>query len=254
MKRLAIAGAVALSVGLAGCAPARPLTIFAAASLTDAFENLAAAYTEEAGTEIALSFDASSALRTQIIEGAPADLFASADPSNAEQIVDAGLADGDARAFAANALTVVAPAGEGAVVASWTDLARADLRIVAAGEEVPISRYAAELVANLASDRSAPQGFAAAYEANVVSHEDNVRAVLTKVEEGEGDAAIVYRTDALSSDAVRMIPVPETANVATTYAFVVMDDAAPEARAFADWLVGPTAQAILEAHGFLPAP
>ena len=252
MKRLALA--VVVIVALAGCASPRSVTIFAAASLTDAFEDLAAAYTEATGTEIALAFDASSALRTQIIEGAPADLFASADTGNAEQVVDAGLADGAARAFAANALTIVVPDEEGGPVDSWEDLARDDLRIVAAGEDVPISRYAAELVANLASDDRAPAGFAEAYEANIVSHEDNVRAVLTKIEEGEGDAAIVYRTDALSSDAVRMISAPETANVATTYAFVIVEDAAPETTAFADWLVGPEEQAILEEHGFLPAP
>lgn len=252
MRRLAIAAAVV--IGLAGCAPDRSLTIFAAASLTDAFEDLSAAYTEETGTPIALSFDGSSALRTQILEGAPADLFASADPANAERIVDAGLADGDARPFAQNALTIVVPADGDGGVETWQDLAVDGVRIVAAGEDVPISRYATELVANLAADPAAPPGFAQMYEANVVSREDNVRAVLAKVEAGEGDAAIVYRTDALGSDAVRELGIPATANVATTYAFVVLKDAAPEARDFAEWLIGSAAQAILAQHGLLPAP
>jgi molybdate transport system substrate-binding protein len=252
MRRRAIAAVAAFS--LAACASTEPLTVFAAASLTDAFEDLAATYTQETGVAIALSFDASSALRTQIIEGAPADLFASADTANAQQVVDAGLAVGAARPFAANALIIVAPADAGASVDSWEDLAEPRIRIVAAGEDVPITRYATDLVANLAADPEAPDGFAEAYAANVVSREDNVRAVLTKIEEGEGDAAIVYRTDALSSDGVTVIAVPEEANVATGYAFVIVDGAASEVTQFAEWLTGSDAQAILEDHGFLPAP
>ena len=238
---------------LVGCqaATSDELTVYAAASLTDAFEELAAAYTDETGVTVVLSFDASSALRAQITEGAPADVFASADLVNAQALVDEGLTDGDLAVFARNALTIVTPADADGVD-DWTDLATPGLRIIAAGEDVPITRYADELVANLASQTDAPAGFADAYAANIVSREDNVRAVLTKIELGEGDAAIVYETDAASSEAVTVVEVPEDANVLAEYAVVTVADAAPGAADFAAWLLEETAQEILASHGFRP--
>ena len=250
MKRvLALLGVAAL-VGCQG-ATSDELTVYAAASLTDAFEELGAAYADETGVSVVLSFDASSALRTQITEGAPADVFASADLANVQALADEGLTDGDPAVFARNALTIVTPAdGDGAD--DWTDLATPGLRIVAAGEDVPITGYADELVANLAAHTDAPSGFADAYAANIVSREDNVRAVLTKIELGEGDAAIVYETDAASSDAVSVIAVPEDANVLAEYAVVTVANAAPGAADFAAWLLEETAQEILVSHGFRP--
>jgi molybdate transport system substrate-binding protein len=251
----ALVGAVVL---LVGCAATQPqdasLAVYAAASLRDAFEELAAAYTDEAEAAIVLSFDASSALRAQIEEGAPADVFASADVVNAQTLVDGGLTDGGAQVFAANALAIVVPADNPAGIASWADLAQPGLRIVAAGDNVPITRYAAELVANLAADPGAPVGFADAYAANVVSREDNVRSVLAKIEIGEGDAAIVYETDATASDDVTTIAVPDEANVEAEYAVVAMADASSHAQAFVRWLLGDAAQAILAQHGFRPPP
>ena len=208
MKRLFAAFAAVALVGCQG-ATSDDLTVYAAASLTDAFEELGAAYTEETGATVVFSFDASSALRAQITEGAPADVFASADLVNAQALVDEGMTDGDLAVFTRNALTIVTPA-DADDVGEWTDLATPGLRIIAAGEDVPITGYADELVANLEAQPDAPAGFADAYAANVVSREDNVRAVLTKIELGEGDAAIVYETDATSSDAVTAVAVPRT--------------------------------------------
>ena len=219
--------------------------------MTDAFEELGAAYTDETGVAVVLSFDASSALRAQITEGAPADIFASADLANAQALADEGLTDGELAVFARNALAIVAPA-DAEDVDDWTDLASPGLRIIAAGEDVPITQYAEELVSNLASQTDAPAGFADAYAANVVSREDNVRAVLAKVEVGEGDAAIVYETDAASSEAVGVVPVPEDANVLAEYAVVTVADAAAGAADFTAWLLAETAQEILASHGFRP--
>ena len=199
---------------LAGCAQSasdsgtESITVYAAASLQDAFEAAAAAYEEETGVEIVLSFDASSALRTQISEGAPADLFASADTANPQQLVDAGLTDGDARIFAANGLAIVVPADGTGGVHWWQGMADPGVRVIAAGEDVPITGYATELVEALAALPEAPDGFAAVYRSNIVSREDNVRAVLAKIEAGEGDVAIVYETDAASTDAATTIPFP----------------------------------------------
>lgn len=242
---------------LAACA-AQPapsqtsVTVFAAASLRDTFEDLAAAYTDEHAVAVVLSFDASSALRAQIEEGAPADVFASADLVNAQALVDAEHTDGPARIFAANALTVVVPGDNPTGIDRWSTLARPGIRIIAAGEEVPITRYAQELVENLAAHPDAPDGFAAGYAANIVSREDNARAILAKIEVGEGDAAVVYETDARSSANVGTIGVPEDANVEAEYAVVAFAGADSGGEQFATWLLSDEAQAILADHGFRP--
>ncbi len=133
------------------------------------------------------------------------------------------------------------------------DLATAGVQIIAAGPEVPITGYVADVVANLAALPDYPAGFADAYAANVVSEEDNVRGVMTKIELGEGDAGFVYQTDAQASSEVLDIPIPEEANVHAVYAGCVIADSdhLTEAAAFLDWLAGPDGQAILAEYGFV---
>ena len=238
-------------------AGAAELTIYGAASLKSALEAAKTAYeAANPGTSLTVSTDSSAALATQIEQGAPADVFLSADTSNPKKLVDAGLADGGAVDFAGNALTVIVPTDDPAGIASPTDLATVGVRIIAAGEEVPITRYATELIQNLAGEPGYPAGYAAAYAANIVTREDNVKAVVAKIELGEGDAGIVYVTDAAASDAVGVIDLPPSANVPATYAGVVVRASAhPEAaRAFLAWLAGPDGQAILSTFGFLPPP
>jgi len=248
--------ALALVVVLAACSGAsasgsssRTLTVFAAASLQDSFEEIASAYEGETGVVIALSFDASSALRAQISEGADVDLFASADRSNPEQLSEDGETEGDPVVFAGNGLAIVAPA-DGSGIETWQELGEPGTRVVAAGDDVPINAYAAELIDALSTQADAPEGFAAAYEENIVSREDNVRGVLAKVEVGEGEGAVVYETDAGSSEDIRTIEFPPEANVVAEYAYVILKDADPATHAFADWLTGPDGQAILEQFGF----
>jgi molybdate transport system substrate-binding protein len=155
-------------------------------------------------------------------------------------------------------LALVVPTGNPAGIASPFDLARPGVRLVAAGATVPITEYAAQMVGILAGLPGAPRDFAAAVEASVVSREDNARAVLAKIELGEGDAAIVYATDATAAgDAVELIPLPEAAKVPVTYAAVVLRDAPhPQAAArFLAWLAGAEGQAVLARFGFtVPAP
>lgn len=243
-------------------APADPadlpdLTVFAAASLTNAFEDLAEPWSaSHPGSELILSFDSSSALRAQIEEGAPADVFASADTRNAQLLVDACLAPGPTTAFAGNALVIVVPAGNPAGIGSAADLARSGVRVVTALPDVPITRYTTEVVANLAALPDFPADFVEAVTANTVSEEDNVRAVLAKIELGEGDAAMVYLTDAASSDGVETVAIPDEANVPATYAAVSVGESAQPALAaeFLAFLAGPEGQAVLESYGFLPVP
>ena len=231
------------------------LTIYAAASLNTAMSRVASAY-PEAGPSVTLviSTDSSAALETKIEQGAPADVFLSADTANPQKLVAAGLTVGTrVTPFAGNLLTVIVPADNPAHLASPADLARKGVKVIAAGDAVPISTYAARLVANLASLPGYPPGFAAGYAANVVSKEDNVAAVVAKIALGEGDAAIVYRTDAMASSAVRPIPVPADANIPATYGGVVLRSSAETAAAsaFLGWLAGPDGRAILAGLGFL---
>jgi molybdate transport system substrate-binding protein len=155
-----------------------------------------------------------------------------------------------------NELTVIVPTANQAGIASPKDLARPGITVIAAGDEVPITRYATQLVGNLAMERGYPAGFAAAYAANVASREDNVKAVVAKIELGEGDAGIVYVTDAVASDKVATIGVPASANVPATYDGVVVRGStnAAGATAFLAWLAGQEGQAILAELGFLPPP
>ncbi len=216
--------------------PVIELTIFGAASLRPVLDAVGPAYeAAHPGVGLVIATDSSAALATQIEQGAPADVFLSADTTNAQRLVEGGFAAGAAAVFAANVLAVIVPAGNPAGLRTPADLARPGVKVIAAGDEVPITTYAAQLVASLARLPGYPPGFEAAYAANVVSREDNVRAVAAKVELGEGDAGIVYVTDA-------------------AYAGVVVgaSDHVEAARAFLDWMIGSDGQAVLASFGFRP--
>jgi molybdate transport system substrate-binding protein len=237
--------------------PGSTLTIFGAASLRAALDEVESAYeATHPGTTLTVSTDSSAALETQIEQGAPADVFLSADTTNPQKLVDAGLAAGEPVNFAGNRLTIIVPAGNPGGIRSPADLANNGLRIIAAGDEVPITRYAMQLVDNVAAGGGAPAGFAAAYAANLASKEDSVAGVVSKIELGEGDAGVVYVTDAVAAEGVVSIDVPDSVNVTATYAGVVVG-ASPNleaATAFLDWLAGPDGQAVLSELGFLPPP
>jgi molybdate transport system substrate-binding protein len=251
---LAVAACAAATGGSPGGGAAAQLTIYGAASLRDVLARVKTAYEAgNPGVVLLISTDSSAALETQIEQGAPADVFLSADTANAAKLVDGGFAAGSAVDFAGNLLTIIVPQGNAAAVGSPVDLARPGLKVVAAGKEVPITKYADQLVANLAAQPGYPADFEAAYAANVVSREDNVGAVVAKIELGEGDAAIVYRTDAMASAKVEPIAVPAAANVPATYAGVVVRASGQPgpARAFLDWLAGPDGQTVLAGFGFV---
>ncbi len=239
-------------------APAKTeLTIYGAASLKSALKSLKAAYEAAVpGTTLTIATDSSATLRAQIEQGAPADLFLSADQTNPETLVEAGLTDGPALDFAGNTLTIIVPkVGPATAAIAWpADLAKPGMKIVAAGAEVPVTHYADQVIAKLAALPGYPHGFASAYAANVVSKEQNVKAVVAKIELGEGDAAIVYATDATASDKVNLVPIPPQANVLAIYAGVVIKGSAqaPAAHAFLEWLAGPIGGAILTDAGFVP--
>lgn len=248
-----------MALVVAGCAVGNPdrveLTIFGAASLKGALEAAKTAYEAAVpGTALTLSTDSSSTLATQIEQGAPADVFLSADTANPARLADGGFASGDPVPFATNELTIIVPSGNPGHVRTPADLARPGVRVIAAGDEVPITKYAQQLVDNLALEPGYPAGFAAAYAANIASREDNVKAIVAKIELGEGDAGIVYVTDAKTSTKVTGVGVPDAANVPATYAGVVVDASTNRdaAERFLDWVAGLDGQSILASFGFQP--
>ena len=262
MKALAVLVVVVSTIaGCAGAAAApspsaaTSVTVFGAASLKAVLNDVKTAYeASHTGTTLAISTDSSATLEMQIEQGAPADVFVSADTTNPKKLVDKGLASGAAVDFAGNSLTVIVPGSNPADIRTPADLADEGVQIIAAGDGVPITKYASQLVANLAKQPDYPDDFATRYAANVASKEDNVAAVVAKIELGEGDAAIVYLTDAKQSTKVTTIAVPDEANVPATYAGVVVkaSKSTGAATTFLSWLAGPEGQAILAKFGFLP--
>jgi molybdate transport system substrate-binding protein len=215
------------------------------------------------GVDVRSSYAGSQTLRIQIENGAAADVFASADPAHVASLESAGLVRG-ARPFAYNELALIVPRDNPAGIGSFWDLPRAE-RIVIGAETVPIGRYTRELLARASARASVPaaegNGLAAArvsasfdqaVMSHVVSQEANVRQVRAKVELGEADAAIVYKTDAVSSARVRIVPIPEELNVRAEYVVAVLTRAA-HARRAEDWvayLLSDQGRAALGRHGF----
>jgi molybdate transport system substrate-binding protein len=231
------------------------LTIYGAASLKGVLDKVKAAYeTANPGSTLTISTDSSATLETQIEQGAPADVFLSADTTNPKKLVDKGLVAGAAVTFAGNKLTVIVPTANPAGIKSPADLAKIGVKIIAAGGEVPITKYAKQLVDNLAKETGYPADITARYTASIASKEDNVKAVVAKIELGEGDAGIVYVTDAKASTKVTTVDVPPSANVPATYAGVAVKASknTAAAQAFLTWFAGPDGQAILGSFGFLP--
>lgn len=232
------------------------LTVYAASSLKRALDAAASAYRLVApDVTLVIATGSSTALRTQIEAGARADLFLGAEAKNAAALFESGNAEGEPVAFAANSLTLAVPQANPLGLTSPTDLARPGVRIIAAGEGVPITHFADAIVAILDDLPDYPAGYAASYAENVVSREDDAAAVTGKLVIGEGDAAFVYASDALANG-LPTLPLPDAANVAAAYVGVVVAGAphGAEAMAFLDWLRGPDGQAIFTRLGFDPVP
>jgi molybdate transport system substrate-binding protein len=242
-----LAGLLLLSA--CGTGGRQDVNVYAAASLQDVLGKLITTY-ESAHADVHLvpALDATSTLRTQIEEGAPADVFLAADTTSPAALHDAGKG-GLPVTFAGNVVTMVVPKSNPAGIGDWTDLLKPGISIIAAGETVPITKYAERTIANLAALPEAPEGAAARLDAAIVSREDNVRAVLTKIEAGEGDAAFVYVTDATSTQEVSQVALPDGAAAKATYDGAVIGDSAA-GKAFLDWLLTPEAQAIFTDFGF----
>lgn len=244
-----------LAYVLAACSPgpSRHLTVFAASSLTQAFEELGAEFEEERpGLQVRLNFAGSATLATQLTEGAPADLFASADEAQMRSLQAAGLVVDRPQEFAGNRLVLIVPADNPANIQAVDDLARPGMRLLLAAPGVPIREYSDRLMAQLGD-----ADFQQAVYANLASEEENVRVVLSKVALGEADAGIVYASDLLGeqSDRILSIEIPEEAQVLASYPIAPLAESsqAELAAEFVAFVLSPRGQSILAKWGFSPA-
>jgi len=224
-------------------ARAENLTVFAAASLTDAFRTIGKDFeAAHPGTRVEFNFAGSSTLVRQIIEGAPADVFASADEENMKKAIDAGDVAGKPQTFTRNRLAIVVPHGNPKHVTGLADLGRAGMTVALAAPEVPVGRYATQAFTKAGVAR--PQA----------SSEVDVKAVLTRVAMGEADAGVVYTTDVIAGgDRVEAVTIPEAHNVIASYPIAILKSApnAAGARAFVDYVLSAAGQRVLERSGFI---
>jgi molybdate transport system substrate-binding protein len=232
------------------------LTVYAAASLTDAFQEIGDAFdAAHAGVHTEFNFAGSPTLRTQLEQGAEADALAVADQPNMQAAVDKKLVDDTGSIFARNKLTIIVPKGNPGGVTAPKDLAKPGLKLVLAQADVPVGKYARESIAKMAADASFGASFSDDALANVVSNEPNVKSVVTKVQLGEADAGIVYTTDVTEGVAgdIETIAIPDAFNVFASYPIAVLAEAkhTAAARALIDYVLSDAGQTILKKYGFL---
>ena len=234
------------------------LTVFAAASLTDAFNDIQRAFEDEhPGVAVTFNFGGSQQLVTQLVQGARADVFASANQAQMHDAREEGVIDGEPQIFTRNRLAVIVPADNPAGIATSRDLAQPGVKLVIANEAVPVGRYTLEVLDTLSADPAYGSDFRSEVEANIVSLEDNVRQVVSKIALGEADAGVVYVTDVTSDveQDVTLIPIQDPFNVIAEYPIARVEGGnAGLADAFIDFVLSDAGQQILMDHGFAELP
>lgn len=258
LAALAILPACACAARAApGGASTGTLRVFAAASLSDAFAEIARRFElAHPGTSVRLNLAGSQQLAIQIEQGAAADVFASADTLAMARLHGRSLLAGEPAVFARNRLVVIVPRANSARIAGIPDLARRGVKLVIGAGAVPAGRYTRELLGRLARVPGYPADFAARALANVVSEEENVRSVVAKVRLGEADAGVVYASDVgpALTRVVQVFEPPAGAAVVATLPVAVVKGARLPARAreFVDLVLAAEGRRILERHGLVP--
>lgn len=231
--------------------------VFAAASLRDAFTDIGAAYSRtHPNVVVTFNFAGSDTLAQQIAQGAPADLFASANATQMDVAVKSGaIAGSGVKTFAHNRLVLIYPTANPAHIQTLRDIARPGVKVDLAARSVPVGQYALDFLAKASADPAFGPGYRAAVLKNVVSYETDVKAVLAKIVLGEADAGIVYTTDAATaSGKVGVITIPDALNSIATYPIGVVNGSkqAAAARDVLNYIVAAQGQDRLAKYGFLP--
>ncbi len=234
-------------LGSSSSSQSQTITVFAASSLTESFTEIGRTFTQQTGVMVRYQFAGSQILRTQLENGASADLFASAENINLK------IPSFSQSIFARNRLVVITPKRGAAKVKTLADLAANNTKIVIAQANAPIGKYTRQVLEKL-SVRFGKE-YAVRVLKNVVSEESNVRQVALKIRLGEADAGIVYLTDVTPdlSSSVIQIAIPQKENIIATYPLWVLRDSS-DARAFNDFVLSTTGQGILQRWGFLKKP
>ena len=256
MIRLLAVSAIAATL-LSAAVPALPatpqtLTVFAAASLHNAFADIGAAFeAAHPGVSVKLNFDGSQILETQIANGAPADVFASADERSMDKARTAGLVDTPAD-FARNSLVMVSQFDEN--LRSLRDLTRDGLKLAICAEAVPCGRYTRIALQKMSADPKFWPNYGDQVLHNVATQEQNVEGVVQKVVVGDADAGFVYATDAILKGGVKLVsvPVPDEDQEIATYPIAAVKGSANAAlaRSFVEFVLSPDGQNVLRARGF----
>lgn len=264
-RRAFLAAIIAGLLGLSGVAhlvhaatEKTTLQVFAAASLSEAFTEIGRLLEKQRpGLTVRLNFAGSQQLAMQMEQGAAADMFASADERWMTYTKERDLVSGEPVTFARNRLVVIVPKTNPARIHRLQDLAKGGVKLVIGADAVPVGRYSRVVLKNLAREPGFSSDFAVATLRNVVSEEENVKSVVTKVQLGEADAGMAYRSDVTSSVAryVRVMEIPEHANVIASYPIVLARGGRePDAaKAFLELVLSSEGQQILERRGLIPA-
>ena len=256
-KFLAIAAIILAASSLVGAADDE-LTVFTAASLTGAFGEIGQLYENETGMSVAFNFDGSQALRTQIENGAYADVFASANKKHMNALRESGLVNNSSMVvFTRNRISLIIPRDNPAKISNLSDLARPGLKIVMGTKDVPVGDYALQIIDKLGNVSAYGTDYRAALLANVISQETNVNYVVTKVALGEADVGFAYVSDITEdmADKVDKIDIPDGFNVIAEYPIAVMQESERPARSqdFVNLVTSDRGKAVLERYGFAPA-
>lgn len=248
------AASPAPSAGITGT-----VTVFAAASLTAAFQEMATSIgPSDQHVHFAFNFGGSPTLRTQLAQGARADVFASADEPNMQGAEKDGTIAGTPQIFAQNKLVVIVPAANPAGIHRLQDLARPGVKLVLAQAAVPVGNYARQAFAKLSKDGRFGPAFAPQVARNVVSDEADVKDVVAKVQLGEADAGVVYQTDVTAAvrPKVTLLAIPDQFNVIANYPIATVKGAPNLAggQAFIAYVLSPAGQQVLATYGFGAAP
>jgi molybdate transport system substrate-binding protein len=231
------------------------LNVFAAASLTESFTEIGMKFqAAHQGVIVRFNFAGSPTLVQQITGGAAADVFASADLTNMKKVTDAGLAS-DSQIFTKNRLVVIIPASNPGNISTLKDLAKKGVKIDIEAPAVPAGKYSLQVLDNMAKSPDYGSAYETAVKANFVSQEDNVKAVVQKVQLGEADAGFVYKTDVIASVStkVKIIDIPDNFNVIAEYPIATLKNSAhaSDAQAFVQYVLSADGQAILAKFNFI---